>query len=179
MTLEQSWHPYLADKSSFVYKILERGVVTAIKNVYAQVNDEVTPTIVGFSETNIPASSVSVTTEKKVAVRFKVTFLSSEKASSKPLEDAVLTKSVAGILIYQNSLVIAGEFIFLVFYFLILFFLIRYFSFNISSFNLCNILNFHHSVTSANSQKKKVKKKIKKIKLYRILIFNHQSFTII
>lgn len=109
MTLEQSWHPYLADKSSFVYKILERGVVTAIKNVYAQVNDEVTPTIVGFSETNIPASSVSVTTEKKVAVRFKVTFLSSEKASSKPLEDAVLTKSVAGILIYQNSLVIAAS----------------------------------------------------------------------
>ncbi|XP_057314762.1 uncharacterized protein LOC130655955 [Hydractinia symbiolongicarpus] len=109
MTLEQSWHPYLADKSSPVYKILERGVVTAIKNVYAQVNDEVTPTILGFSETNIPASSVSVTTEKKVAVRFKVTFLSSEKASSKPLEDAVSAKSVAGILIYQNSLVIAAS----------------------------------------------------------------------
>ena len=30
MTLEQSWHPYLSDKSSQVYRVLEQTVVAAV-----------------------------------------------------------------------------------------------------------------------------------------------------
>ena len=66
------------------------------------------PIILGFSETDIPANSAVESNEKKVAVRFKVSFLPNHQATSKPLEEAVASKSVAGILIYQNSLVIAG-----------------------------------------------------------------------
>lgn len=33
MTLEQTWHPYLSDKSSQVYRILEQTVVNAVSMI--------------------------------------------------------------------------------------------------------------------------------------------------
>lgn len=83
--------------------------------MYTEANEEVVPEVLGFSETNIPTTSIAMKTEKKVAVRFKVLFTRGHRADPNPLVRAVSLKSVAGILIHENSLVAVGKTLKLVF----------------------------------------------------------------
>ena len=72
-----------------------------MKGLYIQVNEDVVPEIVGFSETAVPTTS-----ETKISVRFKIS--SSRLLDSSPLENAAKSMYINGIAIYENSLVIAG-----------------------------------------------------------------------
>ena len=64
--------------------------------------------MLGFNEVTIPTGVA--TGEMKVGVRIKVSFLPGHKAIANPLERAVATKSVAGILIHPASLILVGTF---------------------------------------------------------------------
>ena len=84
-----------------------------MKEIYSESSELVLPTVIGFSEADIPSSYDVALTEKKVGVRFKVKFMEGHKALSEPLERAIITNKVAGILIQENSLVLVGKFLLL------------------------------------------------------------------